>query len=75
MCSRRWQKTMEPLKDYIKARDLHKEGKRDEALRLMASSMGVDQPTPIMEASLDSLLDCNDAVLTIILNRLGRDNA
>ncbi len=59
----------EPLKEYLKARDALKEGNKEEALNMLAASLGTDKPTDIMVSSCNLLLDLNDAALTIILDR------
>lgn len=58
----------EPLKKYIESRDALKEGKREKALLLLASSVGAQTPTPYMESALNDLTEPNQAILTIILH-------
>lgn len=59
----------EPISDYIEAALAYKDGDKDEALRLLASSMGVNEPTQIMRENLDKLIDTNMAAMAIILHR------
>ena len=59
----------EPLKEYLKGRDALKEGKKEKAVDLLASSLGCEKPTGIMKSSCEKLLNLNDAALTIILDR------
>ena len=61
---------MKPLKDYIKAIEANKAGNREEALKLLASSIGLEKPTTIMKDNLDNMLDSNDAVLTLIIKEI-----
>ena len=59
----------EPLKKYIAGRDALKEGKKAEALSLLASSLSSTEPTEMMKSSFDKLLDLHDVALTIIVHR------
>lgn len=61
---------MEPLKRYIEAIEAKNSGDRKKALDLLAESVGIKEPTEIMRNSLDKMLDSNDAVLTVILDRI-----
>lgn len=63
----------EPLKTYLLGRDAYREGKKEEALKLIAQSMGADQPTPMMKSALGELCDLNDAALTILLHEAGKE--
>ncbi len=56
-----------PLKDYIRAREAHKEGNDKEALALLSSSLGAEKPTQMMKSALKELVEFNDAALTIVL--------
>lgn len=58
----------EPLRNYIKGVEAYKAGNKEGALKLIASSMGTDKPTGIMEDALDSLVDAHDVALTLILH-------
>jgi len=59
----------EPLKQYIEAIEAYKNGKKEEALKLIADSIGADEPTAIMKDSLDSLVNINPVILKLILHR------
>lgn len=61
---------MKPLKDYIRAIDEHRQGNDEEALKLLAQSVGLEEPTQIMKQNLSRMLDSNDAVLTLILKEV-----
>ena len=61
---------MKPLKDYIRAIDEHRQGNDEEALHLLAQSVGLEEPTKIMKQNLSRMLDSNDAVLTLILKEV-----
>ena len=58
----------EPLRNYIKGVEAYKAGFPDEALDLISSAVGADRPTGFMIASLDKLVDSNDAILALILH-------
>lgn len=59
----------EPLKQYLKARDALKEGDKEAAVNMLASSLGTEKATAMMKSSCALLLDLHDAALTIILDR------
>jgi len=61
---------MKPLKDYIKAIEANKRGDKEEALKLLTSSIGLEEPTQVMKDNLDNMLDSNDAILTLIMKEL-----
>lgn len=63
----------EPLRNYIKGIEAYKAGNKENALNLIASSVGTDKPTGIMKASLDKLIDSNDAILTLILHEIKKE--
>ena len=65
----------EPLKKYIAARDAMRDGDRDEAVQLLAESVGVEAPTPIMEDSAEALLDSNDAALVLVMAETRKPDA
>lgn len=58
------------LEQYLRSRDaLRERGDKTEALRLLAQSVGVANPTPFMEQNVAALVDLNPAILTLILHR------
>ena len=59
----------EPLKQYLKGREALKEGNKEEALNLLASSLGFEKPTNIMQDSYTKLFDLDDVALAVILAR------
>jgi hypothetical protein len=59
----------EHLKTYLQGRDAFRAGDTDEALKLIANSLGTDQPTDIMRDALPELANLNDAALVILLHR------
>ena len=61
---------MKPLKDYIKAIEANKQGNREKALKLLTSSIGLEEPTQVMKDNLDNMLDSNDAILTLIMKEI-----
>ena len=63
-----------PLRDYLEGVEAYKAGNKDEALNLIAHSVGAEKPTGIMEASLDKLVKPNEAVLGLILHESKKGN-
>lgn len=59
----------QPISEYLQAAIAYKEGNKEEALELLASSLGVEEPTQIMRENLDKFIDMNQAALVIILHR------
>lgn len=58
----------EPIKDYIAAITAHKDGNTKEAMSLLARSIGAEKPTAYMHENIRSLLNSNDAALTLVVN-------
>ena len=58
----------EPLSDYIQGIKELEKGNRDDALRLMAKSIGTKEPSQYMQDNLDKLAESNPAMLRLILN-------
>lgn len=59
----------EPLKEYLKARDALKEGREEEALNMLTSSLGFEKPTDIIKESYARLLNLDDVALAMVLAR------
>ena len=59
----------EPLAQYIKSIEAYKKGNEEEALQLLAESVGADKPTSEMKQALAEMSDLNVAVLTLVIHR------
>jgi hypothetical protein len=62
-----------PLKTYIKAIQASKEGRPDEAEKLLLESLGMEKPTEYMKAAMPELTSYdnpNDAVLALVAFRM-----
>lgn len=46
-----------PIDELIEARKAHQEGRREDAAQLLASSVGAEGPTQLLEENLDALLE------------------
>lgn len=60
---------VESLEQYLRGVEAYKEGREEDALKLIAQSVGADEPTSMMRDSLKELTDLNIAMLALILNR------
>ena len=58
----------EPLRLYLEGIDAYKAGDKEAALKLIAESVGVAEPTQIMREALPALARPNQAILALILH-------
>ncbi len=58
---------VKPLKQYLEGREALKAGDEKAALKLLANSVGAEEPTPYMKDNLAQLIEPNVPVLTLIL--------
>ena len=59
-----------PLSDFVASQEAYKKGNKDEALSLLAKSVGAQAPTPMMRDNLSKLLGSGepaDVVLTLLM--------
>ena len=62
-----------PLRDYLEGVEAFNAGDKDTALKSIASSVGMGEPTEIMKASIDKLVKPNEALMTLILHESKKD--
>ena len=63
----------EAFKSYIKSIEAFKSGRPGESEKLLASSLGISELTPIMKSSLSKLVDVekpNEAILTLLIEEM-----
>ena len=65
-----------PLKGYLKAQQLHQEGKSQESLAVLSQSMGSPEPLTKVEGNLDKVFDntslLSDVTQTLVLAEILR---
>lgn len=65
-----------PIKLYLEAVAMHREGKKEQAAQLLAQSLGVSEPSPIIRDLIDKLLTQNtipnDAVLQVVATEVAK---
>ena len=66
----------QPIKLYLEAVAMHREGKKEQAAQLLAESLGVSEPSPVIENCIDRLLTQNtmpnDAILKILSTEVAK---
>ena len=63
----------EPLAQYIKSIEAYKNGNDEEALQLLAKSIGADTHTPMMKQALGEMSNLNVAILALVISRTKGD--
>lgn len=48
---------LEPLKDYIRAREFYRQGQKQESLEALCAAIGAEAPTPQLAEHLDKFLE------------------
>ncbi len=67
---------IQPIKDYLAAVDAHRAGDRRAACQSLATAMGADRPSPVIESAIGKLLapetPANDVALKLVANQSAR---
>jgi len=56
------------LQDYIKARDLYRQGQTEESLNLLCEAIGAEAPTPQLRDHLDRIFEDDTALSDMVLH-------
>lgn len=68
--------SLQPIKLYLEAVDMHRGGNKEQAAQLLAQSLGVSEPSPLIRDFIDKLLEQNtmpnDAILKILSTEVSK---
>ena len=62
------QKYLQPLTDYITARERFRQGEREEAARAIERAFGSEEPNPFLRRNLDIALDVSCPAGIVVLD-------
>lgn len=57
-----------PVQDYMKARDLYRQGQTEESLNLLCEAIGAEAPTPLLREHLDRIFEDNTPLADMVLH-------
>lgn len=57
-----------PVKDYIRARDLYRQGQTEESLQVLCGAIGAEAPTPQLEDHLGKLFEDDTPLSDVALH-------
>ena len=56
------------MQDFMRARDLHRQGRTEESLNLLCEAIGAEAPTPQLRDHLDRIFEDDTALANMMLH-------